>query len=364
MELKKYSQFRTDPDFYNGYKLLSKLDTDGNKPEIFIAASNRSAGKTTFFNGMALHNYLRKEKKFLLLYRRRYEISQAADGFFKDINKLFYPDLLMDQVPGVRNVFDRLRIFRKDQEIPVKYECGYAASISAAEQIKKFSHLLSDIDVILFDEAFPENDSYLKNEIDLFMSVHDSLARGNGQMSRYLPVIIVGNMISIYNPYFDALGIVDTLQINSNFMRGPGYVVEQNFNEISARKHQESAFHRALAGAAYNAASQERKYINTSYDMIENSIADTGRYILTIRSEGALYSVRYNEEGYFYYVSSTPDPKYRFVHAATEADITEDAIYDPSTQYRKVLKDRFRKNQLKFRNLKCKAAALHFITGK
>ena len=363
MELKRYSRFCVNDDFYNGYKLLSRTDSNGNKPEIYIAASNRSAGKTTFYNGMALHRFLTKGKKFLLLYRRRYEITQAADGFFKDINKLFYPELIMEQQTGVKNVFERLLV-HINAEKAVKYECGYATSISAAEQIKKFSHLLSDVDLILFDEAFPENDTYLKNEIDLFMSVHDSLARGNGEMSRYLPVIIIGNMINIYNPYYDALGIVDTLQISSNFTRGNGFVIEQAFNEISAQKHSDSAFHRALSSAAYNAASQQRSYINTSYDMIDSTVADTGRYILTIRYDDQYYSVRYNEEGYFYYVSTTPDPKFKLKHAATQKDIAEDAIYDPSSTYRKVLRDRFRKNQVKFKNLKAKTAAVHFISGK
>lgn len=363
MELKKFSHFKTDPDFYSGYRLLATTDTAGQKPEIYIAASNRSAGKTTFFNGYMLHNYLRKNKKFLLLYRRRYEITQAADGFFKDINKLFFPDLVMTQDTGIKNVFEKLYISERKEHAP-KYECGYATSLSAAEQIKKFSHLLSDVDIILLDEAFPENDNYLKNEIDLFMSVHDSLARGNGQMSRYLPVIIVGNLISVYNPYFDALGIIDSLQLNANYTRGAGYVIEQNFNEISARKHQESAFHRALSSAAYNATTQERKYINTSYDMIDNSVADSGRYIMTIKHNDNLYSVRYNEAGYFYYVSDTPDPRYRLQHAATEKDISESAIYDPGSVYRKLIKDRYYKNQVKFRTLKCKDAAIHFITGK
>lgn len=363
MELKGYSNFKTHSDFYNGYRLLSRTDANGNKPEIYIAASNRSAGKTTFFNAMLLHNYLKKGKKFLLLYRRRYEIKQAASGFFKDINKLFFPGLIMSQAAGIENVFERLYVCDMSEQ-PVKYECGYAASISAAEQIKKFSHLLSDIDVILFDEAFPENDNYLKKEIDLFMSIHDSLARGNGQMSRYLPVIIVGNMISVYNPYFDALGIIDTLQLNSNFMRGDGFVIEQNFNEMSAKKHAESAFHRALSSAAYNAATQEKKYINTSYDMIDSHVADNGRYILTIKWEDNLYSVRYNEQGFFFYISNTPDPKFKMQHAATEKDISENAIFDPASMYRKVLKDRFRKNQVKFKNLKCKSAAIHFISAK
>ena len=269
----------------------------------------------------------------------------------------------MTQDTGVKNVFERLYISQA-KENAERYLCGYAVSLSAAEQIKRYSHLLSDIDFILFDEVFPENDVYLKNEISLFMSVHDSLARGNGQMSKYLPVILVGNLISIVNPYFDALGVIDLLQLETNFYRGDGFVIEQNFNELSARAHADSAFHAALSGSAYTAATQERKYINTKYDMIDNSVCDNGRYIVTIRSNNQLFSVRYNEEGYFYYVSDTPDPHFRLQHAATQDDISEAAIFDPASTYRKMLRDKFRENRLRFKNLRCKTAAIHFITGK
>ena len=38
------------PQYYDGTKLLSMQDMNGNKPEIYISTSNRSAGKTTYFN--------------------------------------------------------------------------------------------------------------------------------------------------------------------------------------------------------------------------------------------------------------------------------------------------------------------------
>ena len=34
-------------DFYDGTKLLSLMDTNGNKPEIYMCTTNRSGGKTT-----------------------------------------------------------------------------------------------------------------------------------------------------------------------------------------------------------------------------------------------------------------------------------------------------------------------------
>ena len=365
MNFKKYDHFKTDPDFYNGYELLSKTDKDGKKPEIYAAVTNRSAGKTTFFNGLLVHRFIQRGEKFLLLYRHRYEIDQAAAGFFGDISKLFYPDLVMIQDTGIKNTFVTLSLQHKDDETgATKTLCGFATSLSASEQIKRYSHVLNDVSIILFDEVFPENNTYLKNEIDRFMSIHDSVARGNFQTSKYLPVVLVGNLIDIFNPYFDAFGIVDSLLITSHFTRGNGFVVEQDFNETSARTHKESAFHRALSGAQYAAASQEKIYINTDYNMIDSSVCDIGRYIMTIRYKGKLFSVRYNEQGFFYYISDSPDPSIRLKFAATEDDITEDTIYDPLSSYKKLLKSKLHQNRLRFKNLKCKTAAMHYIAGK
>ena len=52
------------PTFYDGTKLLSLSDINGNKPEIFLCTSNRSAGKTTYFGRMLVNNFLKHDRKF------------------------------------------------------------------------------------------------------------------------------------------------------------------------------------------------------------------------------------------------------------------------------------------------------------
>ena len=53
--------------YYDGTKLLSLKDLDGNTPEIFMVTSNRTAGKTTYFNKLVFNKFLKKgSKKFLL----------------------------------------------------------------------------------------------------------------------------------------------------------------------------------------------------------------------------------------------------------------------------------------------------------
>ena len=116
----KYDKFTVSKEFYNGYPLLSKTDSSGSKPALYFAVSNRSAGKTTFFNGNCLHQFLKKRKKFLLLYRYKYQYQAAADGFFKNIGVLYYQGLEMEQEIGVKGVFDRLYITDGEQKV----ECG------------------------------------------------------------------------------------------------------------------------------------------------------------------------------------------------------------------------------------------------
>lgn len=363
--LREFDNFKVKEPFYNGYKLLSMLDRNKQRPELFISTSNRSAGKTTFYNGNALHQFLRKEKKFLLLYRHKYELTSCVDGFFHDIQGLFFPDLVMKQETGVKDVFQKLYVGKKLDENGNSFElCGYATSLSSAEQIKKYSHLLSDVDVMMFDEFMPESGRYLPNEVSLLLSIHDSLARGHGKQVKYLPVILIGNLIDVFNPYYESLGVIDNMQLETKYYRGNGFVLEQGFNEASAKAHADSAFHQAFFGSNYTKASQKKEYINTSYQFIDNDVVDIGMYLMTIDYKGRSYSVRYNEVGQFYYVSNRPDPSILMHHAATLEDVTGVSFFDPNNRYRKLMKEKIRFNQVKFKNLQCRDACFHYVIGK
>lgn len=49
--------------YYDGGRLLGMTDLEGNLPEIYISSTNRSGGKTTYFNRYAFKRWrLYKEK--------------------------------------------------------------------------------------------------------------------------------------------------------------------------------------------------------------------------------------------------------------------------------------------------------------
>lgn len=82
-------------EFYDGNRLLSMRDLNGKKPEIYICTSNRSAGKTTFFNNYVVNRFKKYGEKFMLVYRYNYELDDVADKFFKDLETIFYPGQIM-----------------------------------------------------------------------------------------------------------------------------------------------------------------------------------------------------------------------------------------------------------------------------
>lgn len=213
--------------YYDGTKILSMLDINGNKPELYLITSNRSGGKTTYFGRLCVNRFKEKGEKFALIYRYNYELDDCAEKFFKDLSTLFFNGSIMTSKRRASGIFHEL--FLDDEP------CGYAISLNSADQLKKYSHLFSDVERMIFDEFQSETNHYCSDEIRKFISVHTSVARGQGKQSRYVPVFMLSNPVSIINPYFVELGISERLKDDTKFLRGNGFILEQGFIETASR---------------------------------------------------------------------------------------------------------------------------------
>lgn len=185
--------------FYDGTKLLSMLDINGNKPEIYMCTSNRSAGKTTYFGRLCVNRFLKHGEKFMLIYRFNYQLDDCADKFFKDINTLFFQGSIMQSKRRASGAYHELFLDEKS--------CGYAVSLNSADGLKNYSHLFSDTMRMMFDEFQSETNHYCSEELRKFISIHTSVSRGQGQQIRYVPVYMISNPVSIINPYYVEMGI-------------------------------------------------------------------------------------------------------------------------------------------------------------
>lgn len=349
---------KSTSDYYDGTKLLSIKDLNGNQPEIYICTTNRTGGKTTYFGRLLVNRFLKRGEKFLLLYRFKYELENVADKFFKDLHNLFFRDCVMESKMQMKGIYSELKL----NDVP----CGYAAAINGADAIKKLSHLFSDVSCILFDEFQPENGVYCGNEIEKFISIHTSIARGNGEMWRYVPVYMLGNPITITNPYYIEMGLAERLDSKTRFLRGNGFVMEQGYVESAANAQLESGFNQAFRSSGYhqNAFGHENIYLHDNLAFID-SPEGKSRYVCTLLYEGCDYAIREYPMSGFVYCDTSPDYTYPLRISVTTDDHKLNYVMLNNSDY--VLADliyMFKRGCFRFKNMKCKEAILRALSYK
>lgn len=340
--------------YYDGTKLLSMLDIEGNKPELYLCTTNRTAGKTTYFGRMFVKRFLDKGEKFGLIYRFNYELDDCADKFFRDIGRLFFKDMDMSSKRKASGIYHELFL---DGE-----SCGYALTLNSCDQLKKYSHMFSEIKRLLFDEFQSESNHYCSDEIKKFISLHTSIARGNGEQIRYVPVYMLSNPVSIINPYYVEMGISERLRDDTKFLKGNGYVLEQGFNESASEAQKTSGFNKAFASNEYVAYSAECVYLNDSKAFIDKPIGNN-RYIGTLKYKGKDYGIREFYDLGIVYCDDKPDSTFKYKITVTTADheinyvmLKRNDIFISSLRYL------FERGCFRFKDLKCKEAVLKALS--
>lgn len=340
--------------YYDGTKLLSLLDLNGNKPEIFLCTTNRTGGKTTYFSRLLMNRFFNQGEKFCLIYRYKYELSDVADKFYKDIRNLFFPDTLMTAKVRAKGIYCDLYVNDK--------HCGYAIALNCAEQIKKYSHLFSDVKTMYFDEFQSETNEYCPNEINKFHSVHTSIARGKSEQVRYVPVYMTANPISMINPYYTALGISERLNEKTKFIKGDGFVLEQGYVESASLAQKESGFNRAFSKTAYSAYASEGVYLNDNKAFIEKP-EGFPRYIATLKYNGCEYGIREYSELGIVYCDNKADRTFPVrISVTTDDHNINYVMLKRNDLFLANLRYYFERGCFRFKDLKCKEAVLKALS--
>lgn len=342
------------PQYYDGTKLLSMLDINGRKPEIYICTTNRTGGKTTYFGRLCVNRFLDKGEKFALIYRYNYELDDCAEKFFKDIGNLFFQGKVMTSKRRASGIFHELYID--------SVSCGYAISLNSSDQLKKYSHLFSDVKRMLFDEFQSESNHYCPDEIRKFLSVHTSIARGNGEQIRPVPVYMLSNPVSIINPYYVEMGISERLRDDTKFLKGDGYVLEQGFVESASLAQKDSGFNRAFARNSYVAYSAECVYLNDNKAFIDKPIGNS-KYIGTLKYNGKDYGLREYPELGIVYCDDKADLSFKYKITVTTDDhqinyvmLRKNDLFISNLRYL------FERGCFRFKDLKCKEVVLKALS--
>ena len=345
-------------DFYDGTKLLSLKDKNGNPPEIIICTSNRSAGKTTYFSRYCVNRFIKYKEKFCVLYRYKNELDDCANKFFKDIQSLFFTEYNMTDKSLCGGSIKALFI----QKNNVTVDCGYAIAINTADTIKKYSHYLSDVTRIIFDEFQSETNNYCHNEIEKFMSVHTSISRGQGKQTRFVPVIMLSNPVTILNPYYAALGISDLLKNDTKFLRGNGYVLEQGYNESASIAIKNSSFAGAFENVSYSAYNSEGIYLRDELSFIEK-LSGEYKYICNLLFNGKIYAVKEFGNLGIVYVDKKVDKTAKINLAVNAADMSINYVMLKEYSFLiDTMRYYFNHGAFRFADLECKQIILKILS--
>ena len=342
------------PKYYDGTKLLSLKDLNGNKPELYLVTTNRTGGKTTYFGRLMVRRFKQKGEKFALLYRFNYELDNIADKFFKDIGSLFFPGDEMTSERKANGIYHELFLNGES--------CGYGITLNSADQIKKNSHLFSDVSSILFDEFQSETNHYCTDECTKFYSVYSSIARGQGKQHRYVPVYMLGNPVTLLNPYYTILKIGARLRDDTKFLRGNGWVLEQGFVQSAADAQKESGIFQAFAGTQYAAYATEGVYLNDNKAFIERP-SGKFRYLSTLKYNGKDYAIKeFYREGIIY-VDDKPDLDDPHRLTVTTADHAVNYVMlKRNDMFLNNMRWLFERGAFRFKDLQCKEALISALS--
>ena len=340
--------------YYDGTKLLSMSDINGNKPEIYICTSNRTGGKTTYWNRYAVNRFIKRGEKFMLIYRFNYELTNVNERFFKDINTLFFPEYNMTAKTSMTNAY--VELFLNE------HPCGYAVALNASENVKKMSHVFTDVATMLFDEFQSETNKYCSQEVEKLMSIHTSVARGQGKQARYVPVIMISNPVSLINPYYTALGISSRLRSDTKFLKGDGWVLEQGFIQSASEAQLTSGFNRAFASQKYLAYSAMNVYLNDSTAFVE-TVTGNNRYLCTLKYKGKNFAVRSYPDKGILYVDNSADLTFPVKIAVTTDDHAINYVMLANNALMILnMRNLFEKGCFRFKDLQCKECLMTAVS--
>ena len=337
--------------YYEVDGILAKKDLHGNTPEILISTGNRSAGKTVAWNHFVMEEFLNKGHKFILLVRYVYELDNIGTRFFADLHNIYYPDILVTSKHMVANTFAQITMERNEE----KQVIGYCIPLNKAETIKKYSHVFNDVENILFDEFQNESSQYLTDEVNKFISIHHSVARGKGKQSRFVRTILVGNRLDLLCPYLIELGISQRLKKDTKYLRGNGFIYEQLLNIEAQNAQKDSIFNQAFNNDYMERTLQSQYLDENCYCKLKGA----NNYFCSLKHKNKKYSIRYVKEGV--HVAVNCDESYPYKFACTPKDIGEEYIYIGNSELKANLKTNFNYGLFTFENAEAKEALLNFL---
>lgn len=360
-------------EFFDAKYLMDMLDANGKKPEIFIVCSRvRGPGKTTGITKKLLERALKTGEKFVIVCRKKGHIGNYAPGMLKGSADMVGGYQVEEKV-GIQGLYSNVYLTKTtydeeglEEEDKEKIHVAYVVSLRGAYDIKQISSLFVDTWCSVQDEFIAQSESeYITSPSDeptLLMNLHTSLARGGGKSVRYYPHFMMANCIDVLNPYFIALGLVGKLQPNTRKYRGDGVVYMRYESDVIAKEHADSPFNRAFKSHSNENDFQDNSWLVTSSSLTGKPPAEWGTpyYKFNLHNGKNFMRVAIYEKSFVYMLDYGREKGLR-TFAVQEPEPGEIMWDAPGVTIRKLMREWFKKGQLRFRKEQVKREYMEII---
>lgn len=213
----------------------------------------RGVGKSYGIKDYVLNRFKKKGKQFIYLRRYDTELRKSLkdNEFFKDI---------ASDPKYVNDTFD----VRGDKFIMNGNVCGYAIPLSKASIFKSVP--FPNVDIIIYDEFLIDNSTYhyIQDEPEKLLDFMETVGR-----LRNIKVFLLGNSISLINPYFDYFNI--SLPYNSDIKTFKNGLILINYikNEVYREVKRESNFGKLIDGTKYGSYAIDNQFLKDNNNFVK-----------------------------------------------------------------------------------------------
>ena len=310
-----------------------------------IVIGERGVGKSYSSKKYVIKHFLKTKKKFVYLRRYKTELKESVPKFFDDL-------ILNKEFPLAKFKSDGNEFYCNDKLM------GYALSLSTAHILK--SSTFADVDTIIFDEFLIDKGCYhyLRNEVEQMLDIIETIGR-----LRPIKVLMLGNAISITNPYFSFFNL--TLPHNTDiqtFKNGTialFYIDNEPYREVKRA----SKFGELIRGTNYEKYAIDNNFLRDSKTFIKKKPASS-KFYFTIVYNNKYYGVWVDAKTDMLYISYKYDPACPKVFTFRVDDHTFNSkmIKIGSNLFFKSFIDYFRYSKMCFENMQIKNNILELLS--
>ena len=273
----------------------------------------RGVGKSFSAKKFVINDYLKNGNEFVYIRRYKTELETAYEGFFDQLQTAGFFEDHQFRIQQSKKKVDKFII---DKEV-----FGYGVPLSTANILKSAS--FPKVKTIIFDEFLIDNGTYhyLRNEVIQFLDIIETIAR-----LRDIRVILLGNAISISNPYFDFFKLSLPYQSEFKTFKQGTILVNYIKNEAYREAKKATRFGQLIDGTDYGEYAIDNEFIRDDSSFVMKRSPES-KVFSTIILKGEKYGIWRDWKKGFVYISKDFEPSNPCIFAFDIKDHSETTIY-------------------------------------